>query len=184
MKILVTGGTGFIGRHLVKKLVANGHKVRCLVRENSQTDALKKLGVELVYGDISETDSLEVVAKDIDTVYHLAAIADNRQVRSDQMHHVSLNGTGNLVKACLKRNVKKFIYFSSISAIGARDAKNLWTKQFYAARPQSMEKESWQQKICSSSTLVAPASRSISSDRRSSMGAGTNTEASGAWQNS
>lgn len=123
MKILVTGGTGFIGRHLVIKLVANGHKVRCLVRETSQTDALKKLGVELVYGDIGETDSLKVVAKDIDTVYHLAAIVDNRQVKSDMMHHVSLSGTENLVKTCLEGKVKKFVYFSSISAIGVRDVK-------------------------------------------------------------
>ena len=123
MKILVTGGTGFIGSHVVKKLVANGHEVRCLVRETSQTDALKKLGVELVHGDITDKDSLKAVAKDIDIVYHLAAIVDYRHVKSDQMYHVSLNGTENLVKACLEGNVKKFVYFSSISAIGVRDVK-------------------------------------------------------------
>lgn len=122
MAILVTGGTGFIGSHLVKKLIEKGHKVKCLVRETSQTDFLKNLGVELVFGDITNKDSLKAIAKDVDVVYHLAALVDHRTVGSYQTHHrVSLTGTENLVKACLEGRVKKFVYFSSISAIGVRN---------------------------------------------------------------
>ena len=122
MGVLVTGGTGFIGSHLVKKLTEKGHKVRCLVRETSQTDFLKNLGVELVFGDITNKDSLKAIAKNVDTVYHLAALIDHRSVGSYQMHcYVSLIGTENLIKACIEGKVKKFIYFSSISAIGCRN---------------------------------------------------------------
>jgi uncharacterized protein YbjT (DUF2867 family) len=59
MKILVTGATGFIGSHLTTALVDKGYDVRCLVRKTSNIELLKKIGVELVYGDINEPKSLE-----------------------------------------------------------------------------------------------------------------------------
>ena len=57
MKIALTGGSGFIGSHLAQKLVSEGHKLRVLVRKNSNTELLKKLGVKLVYGT-SQTSNL------------------------------------------------------------------------------------------------------------------------------
>jgi nucleoside-diphosphate-sugar epimerase len=124
MNILVTGGTGFIGNHLVKKLVENGNEVRCLVRKNSKTDFLKRLGVELVVGDIRKKDSLKGVAKDVDIIYNLAAIVDHRHKTAYEDHYnVNVTGTKNLVEECIENNIKKFVYLSSNAAIGVRNDK-------------------------------------------------------------
>ena len=72
MKTLVTGASGFIGKHLVRTLVEQGREVRCLVRKTSNTQYLKDLGVEFFYGDLLKKDSLEDIAKGINIVYHLA----------------------------------------------------------------------------------------------------------------
>jgi len=126
MKALVTGGTGFIGSHLVKTLVDRGNEVRCLVREASKTDSLKNLGAELVFGDITNKDSLKTVANDTEIVYHLAAIVDRKHQKSYQEHYsISVTGTENLVKACLEGSIKKFVYFSSSAAIGVRNTDKL-----------------------------------------------------------
>ena len=79
MKTLVTGASGFIGKHLVRTLVEQGRDVRCLVRKTSDTGYLEELGVELFYGDLLDKDSLKDIAKDVSIVYHLAGeIYSNR----------------------------------------------------------------------------------------------------------
>ncbi len=77
MKTLVTGASGFIGKHLVRTLVEQGRDVRCLVRETSNTQYLDDLGVELFYGDLIDKYSLKDIAKNVNIVYHLA-----RQIHS------------------------------------------------------------------------------------------------------
>ena len=79
MKTLVTGASGFIGKHLVRTLVEQGRDVRCLVRETSDTQYLDDLGVELFYGDLLDRNSLKDIAKNVNIVYHLAGqIYSNR----------------------------------------------------------------------------------------------------------
>jgi len=121
MKVLVTGGSGFIGSYLVRELVKKKYKVRCLVREGSNIGALKKLGVELWFGDLMGKKSLRGIAKDIDVVFHLAAVVKVKAV--SKKHYavygdVNVKGTANLLKECTKVNIKKFIHFSSIAAMG------------------------------------------------------------------
>lgn len=72
MKTLVTGASGFIGKHLVKTLVEQGRDVRCLVRKGSHIRYLEDLGIELFYGDLLKRGSLKNIAKDVSIVYHLA----------------------------------------------------------------------------------------------------------------
>ena len=74
MRYLITGATGFIGPHLVKKLVGEGHSCRCLVRTDSNTKALKEFGVECVEGDITRADTLKGIADDMDRLLHLATL--------------------------------------------------------------------------------------------------------------
>ena len=74
VKALVTGGTGFIGSHLVEALLKQGVAVRCLVRDPSRPGWLKGLGVELVKGDCSRPDTLGGVTGGMDYVFHAAGI--------------------------------------------------------------------------------------------------------------
>ncbi len=119
---LVTGGTGFIGSHLVEALISMGDKVKCLVRTTSNVRHLKKIGVELVYGDLLDQQSLEKAVRDTDIVYHLAAKVRPcrvfERVGAHSYRDVNVIGTVNLINACNLHGIKKFIYFSSIAAAG------------------------------------------------------------------
>jgi nucleoside-diphosphate-sugar epimerase len=121
MKVLVTGGTGFIGSHLVDALVKRGYDVRCLVRKTSRVDFLNKLNVELIYGDIMNMYSLEKAVEDADVVYHLAGGGDVSAISKEgyvKLRNLNARGTENLLKACSLSDIRKFILFSSVSAIG------------------------------------------------------------------
>lgn len=74
---LVTGGSGFLGGHLVEALVARGEKVRVLVRPTSKVAHLENLKVELVYGDLNNIRSLKKAIRDMERVYHCAALASD-----------------------------------------------------------------------------------------------------------
>lgn len=116
MKTLVTGATGFIGKHLVRTLVKQGRDVRCLVRKTSNTKYLEDLGVEFFYGDLISKETLEGIARGIKIVYHLAGEVHSQ--RSRDYFKINVKGTKNLVEECLPANVKKFVYLSSIAAVG------------------------------------------------------------------
>jgi len=121
MKALITGGSGFIGKHLVRRLTEDGHLCRCLVRAGSDVNELRTLGVELVYGDILDPNSLNGVFRDIDIVYHLAAMGHVSAVSKeayDKFKQINVIGTKNLAEACGKHNLIKFVHVSSTAAMG------------------------------------------------------------------
>ncbi len=117
MKILITGGTGLVGSHLVEKLVAQGKKVRVLIRSTSNLDALGSLGVELAYGDVRDYRAVRQAVKGMDVVYHLAGLMGDwgpRQLFLD----VNVGGTENVCQACLAEGVARLIHISSVAATG------------------------------------------------------------------
>lgn len=114
--ILVTGGTGFVGSHLVRRLAMEKIPTRCLVRRNSNISSLKELGIEVAYGDVTDKTSLEKAAEGVEAVIHLVGIIVEHKGATFEIIHTQ--GTRNLVEACKKAGVKRFIY---ISALGARD---------------------------------------------------------------
>ena len=118
MKVLVTGGTGFIGSHLVETLLQRGIQVRCLLRKTSDLKWLKGLPVEPVYGDCSDKESLHEAVKDVDQIFHVAGIT--KAAREETYFEVNAMGTDNLIHACLEKNphVQKFVYLSSQAAAG------------------------------------------------------------------
>ncbi|MFH0859822.1 MAG: NAD-dependent epimerase/dehydratase family protein [Candidatus Altiarchaeota archaeon] len=118
MNLLVTGGSGFIGSHLVEALVGKGHSVRCLVRKTSNVDFLNEMGVELVSGDITEKESLKHCFKDVDVVYHLASIRGEKKIPREMYWNVNVTGTKNVMESAYDSGVKKFLFCSSIGVLG------------------------------------------------------------------
>lgn len=121
--VLVTGATGFIGLALVKRLSAAGLRVRCLVRPGSDISRLPR-GVEIVRGDLLDAASLEVAVKDAGRVWHLGALVRprgflvSRKEQTGQFNSLNAAATGRLALAAAKAGVRRFVYFSSIAALG------------------------------------------------------------------
>lgn len=123
MMTLVTGATGFLGRHLVKELHRQGRAVKCLVRKTSQTGFLAHLGVELVFGDLEDKDSLRGALQETDIVFNAAGEVFAQEV--ENYFTVNVTGVKNLLEACLNGSVRKFIHFSSSSATGPNSLINI-----------------------------------------------------------
>lgn len=119
-KVLVTGGTGFLGSYLVRQLVKKGYQVRILKRTTSSLTLLEEVKnqVEWMDGDILDVISLEDAMEGIDQVYHCAAVVSFDPKRVDEMMQINVEGTANVVNAALYEGIEKMVYVSSIAAIG------------------------------------------------------------------
>ena len=118
MTILITGATGFIGSHLGEKLLKKKEKIRILARKTSRADWLKKQGVEICYGSLEDINSLTKATKNVKIVYHLAAMLGSPEITYKQLYNVNVKGTQNLIEACTKNKVKRFVLISSVAAMG------------------------------------------------------------------
>ncbi len=118
-RVLLTGGTGFIGRYTAEALVEAGAHVRALHRSSSDTRHLRDLGVTLVEGDVLQPDTLDV--GDADAVVHLAAqVAFGLPKRlRERMVTVNVEGTRHVLDAAAEAGVERFVHVSSIAVIGA-----------------------------------------------------------------
>ena len=117
-RILITGGNGFIGSHLVEALLQRGVEVRCLLRKTSDLKWLTGLPVKTVFGDCSEKDSLREAVKGVDQIFHLAGVT--RATHERTYFEANAMGTENLIQVCLESSspIQKFIYLSSQAAAG------------------------------------------------------------------
>ena len=114
---LVTGATGLLGSHIAEKLMAQGGKVRALVRPGSDVRFLKSLGVELVVGDLTDLDSCRRATQGVRVVYHCAAKVGDWG-RWEEFQTACLDGTKNLADAALESGIARFLHISSTSAYG------------------------------------------------------------------
>jgi dihydroflavonol-4-reductase len=116
--VLVTGGTGFVGSHLVELLVSRGHEVTCLVRDPGNIRWLKGQQVHLVEGDCRDRKSLASAVRNAETVYHVAGLT--KAVRRQDYYAVNHIGTRNLLDVCAhnSNNLKKFVFVSSLASAG------------------------------------------------------------------
>ena len=114
--LLITGATGYIGQHLVARLVAQGERPRCLVRDTQRAAAiLPSEMAELVQGDTTLPASLEVAMLGVDTVVHAAFItADRKQSAGNHYEATNVQGTANVVQAAQSAGVKRMIEMSGL----------------------------------------------------------------------
>jgi dihydroflavonol-4-reductase len=127
-KILVTGGTGFIGSRLVQKLAETSDEVHVLVRKTSDLSSLSEVldRVKLVYGDVTDPESVTQAMQGMDLVYHTAGLTYMGDKKNALLNRINVDGTRNMLAAALSSGVTRFVHVSSITAVGvAFDRKPL-----------------------------------------------------------
>lgn len=136
MRVLVTGASGFIGKHLVNSLVNKGYKVRIFVREIFPS--VFPPDVEVYVGDITDAQAVISAAKNCAVIFHLAAVVSYAKKDLRSIKNVNIGGTKNIINAAIKQKVKKIIYVSSASTLGiSKTNKKLLNEQSVFIKTQS-----------------------------------------------
>ncbi len=165
--ILVTGGTGLVGSHLLHKLVSNGENVRATYRREKTLARVKHVfsyfsddyeslfnNIEWVEADINDIPKLEDAFKNITHVYHCAAFVSFEPDKYKTLRKINIKGTDNIVNISISNNIKKLCYVSSIAAIGHHsnpekliDEQTAWNTEednsVYAITKYGAELEVW-----------------------------------------
>jgi nucleoside-diphosphate-sugar epimerase len=120
VKVFVTGGTGFIGGHVVRRLRERGDEVIALVRSRDKGKSLEALGVKLVEGDLSSSDVIREACEDRDAVVHAAAVYKVGIPKSERepMHDANVRGTERVLDAAWQAGVGRIVYVSTINVFG------------------------------------------------------------------
>jgi len=151
MKILVTGGTGFTGKALVKRLLDDGHEVVALdYKEGLKTEELRQWGARVVIGSVTDKQVIEECMQGVDVVQHLAAAFRELDVSNEYYYDVNVGGTLNALEAAERHGVKKFIYCSTCGVHGNVDhppadenapinAADYYQQTKYEAEPHVLE---------------------------------------------
>jgi dihydroflavonol-4-reductase len=121
MKVLITGATGFLGSHLTRRLVHDGHEVTILRRPTSSMTDIEPLPVSSVLGDVTDPSSIDAAVHDHEVVIHAAASISSWERARDLQTTVNVAGTQNVVLACRRHRVKRLLHVSSVAAIGLLD---------------------------------------------------------------
>ena len=126
----VTGGTGLVGMHLIANLIKKGEPVRALHRKGSNLAPVKAFlkhtlqsdfQPEWVEGELADVGSLEEAMSDVQTVFHAAALVSFHRKDRQALYEVNVQGTANMVNLALSEGVSKFVYISSVAALGRKD---------------------------------------------------------------
>lgn len=127
MKILVTGANGLVGSAVVKRLLSNGYQIYALCRTTADLSLLADVRerITLVEGDIMDVLGLRKALKDVDIVIHTAALVSFNPKDRQWMYQINVEGTTNIVNACLEAGIKQLLFVSSIAALGRPTNPNL-----------------------------------------------------------
>lgn len=116
MKVLLTGGTGFLGKNLLELLLEKGFNVKVLVRDENKKSQLPK-DVEIFIGDIRDRETLFKISKDIEGIFHLSALVKSWVKRVPDYYEINVEGTRNIMEISRKRDIKT-LYVSSFIVSG------------------------------------------------------------------
>lgn len=131
-KILVTGGTGFVGSYVLRYLVKKGYgNLFCLKRSTSKIELLSTIAdkITFVEGDVLDIPSLENAIGQVDIVIHCAAMVSFKSKDRERMLKVNVEGTANIVNICSGNNIEKLIHISSIASIGRSESGKMMTEK-------------------------------------------------------
>ena len=118
-EVLVTGATGFLGEHLIRALCEKSYKVSVLVRKTSDTSKIDSYPIQKIYGDITNRQALLEATIGKKIVFHLAGMIAYKKSQREAMEKVNVEGTRNVVDACITNQVDQLLHLSSVVAIGA-----------------------------------------------------------------
>lgn len=123
MNALVTGGTGFVGSHIVDQLLEKRYSVRCLIRKSSDTKWLNGKPIEFVYGDLFDEIAMEQAVRGVDYIYHSAGLTKAKT--KEEYYRANATGTKNLLETTITHNpnLKRFVHVSSGAAVGPSQTK-------------------------------------------------------------
>lgn len=113
-RAIVTGANGFVGSHVCKELIQHGYKVRGLARDTSDTSEVDNLDIEIVRGDIRDSESLLSAFEDIDVVFHIAALFREAKHPDSVYRDINVTGTTNVLDAAIESGIKKVIHCSTV----------------------------------------------------------------------
>jgi dihydroflavonol-4-reductase len=120
-KILVTGAAGLLGSYVLKSLTGNGNEIIAICRSKMPDDAsLRHADIKWIQGDILDISFLEEILKGVHKVYHCAGLVSFNPSRVNDLMKINVEGTANVVNACLNHGVKKLVHVSSVSALGRK----------------------------------------------------------------
>lgn len=129
-KVLVIGGTGFLGKKIINSLLAKGYEVRLLHRKSSNLEGVPK-DVEHFIGDVTDADSLMKAYKGIDYAFHSAALVTQWAKDRSVFDRVNVQGFLNSMRAAKENGIKKIVYTSSFMALGPSGEKPLKETDFH-----------------------------------------------------
>jgi nucleoside-diphosphate-sugar epimerase len=141
MNVLVTGATGFIGRHLIERLTHGEGRIRALVLPEEDTSALEPFGIEIVRGDVRDYQSVERAAANCQLIFHLAAKTEASRAPRKALEEVNIQGTANVARAALHVGAGRLVFCSS-GALYGRDIKNRSINEATIPTPDSTYGES------------------------------------------
>jgi nucleoside-diphosphate-sugar epimerase len=163
--VLVTGGTGLVGSHLMLHLLTKGASVKAIHRKNSNIQRVKEVfsyyhensemlfdKIQWIEADINDIPALELAFKEVTLVYHCAAFISFDPGDFNSLQKINKTGTENIVNLCIDKNIKKLCYVSSIAAIGKSttgeriNEDNEWNDTYanvYASSKHYAEMEVW-----------------------------------------
>lgn len=166
--ILVTGGTGLVGSHLLLDLTRSGESPRAIYRSRESITTVKKVfsynlseaeaetffsRIDWIQADITEVPSLNKAFSEVTEVYHCAALVSFDPSKDSQLRKTNIEGTANVVNFCIKEQVKKLCFVSSIATLDKKPGKNTitenshWNKELdhtmYAITKYGAEMEIW-----------------------------------------